>query len=280
MLELGAQTLPYRAYPFERALEGIARAGFRYVGIWNDHADGPVAAGEATAQDLDAVRRMIERHGLTPRMAFRFRGGGGDDPETRLRRTIEVASNLGIGFVISAGPSPYARRTFEARKRDMLFHREAEAYFATLRRLGPVAERAGVTIVCKPHMGVTGTGGDLADLVELIDHPAVRVCYDAGNVAFYEGLKPEDDVKACARYVRAVCVKDHRGPRANVDFPIPGTGDIDHAAVFHTLVEAGFSGPCLVERIDGLNTAEEIDAALAQARVYLERAAAAAEAGR
>ena len=273
-LELGAQTLPYRAYPIERALEGIARAGFRYVGVWNDHADGPVAPESATARDLDAVRRKLERHGLTPRMAFRFRGGAGEDSEAQLRRTIEVASALGIGFVISAGPSPYARRTFEARKRDMLFHHEAEAYFATLRRLGPVAERAGVTIVCKPHMGVTGTGEDLADLVELIDHPAVRVCYDAGNVAFYEGLKPEEDVKACARYVRAVCVKDHRGARANVDFPIPGAGDVDHAAILRTLVDAGFSGPCLVERIDGLDSAEAIDAALERARHYLERAAA------
>jgi len=271
-LELGAQTLPYRAYPFDRALDGIARAGFRYVGIWNDHADGPVAPETATAGDLETVRLQIERHGLTPRMAFRFRGAG-DDPESQLRRTIEVASALGIAFVISAGPSPYAGRTFGEHKRDMLFHREAEAYFATLRRLAPVAEQAAVTIVCKPHMGVTGTGQDLADLVELIDHPNVKVCYDAGNIAFYEGLKPEEDVQACARHVRAVCIKDHRGPRASVDFPVPGTGDVDHAAVFRTLLDAGFSGPCLVERIDGLTSAEEVDAALERARIYLEQAA-------
>ncbi len=277
-LELGAQTLPYRAFPFDRALEGIARAGFRYVGVWNDHAGGPVVPQDATPSHLDAVRRLIERHDLIPRMAFRFRSAGGDDPEAQLRRTVEVASALGIPFVISAGPSPYAARAFAERKRDMLFQREAEAYFATLRRLAPIAQRAGVTIVCKPHMGVTGTGQDLADLVQLVDHPAVRVCYDAGNVAFYEGLKPEDDVKACAPYVRAVCVKDHRGPRANVDFPTPGTGDVDHAAIFRTLVGAGFGGPCLVERIDGLTAAPEIDAALEQARTYLESAAQAAEA--
>ena len=102
----------------------------------------------------------------------------------------EPRLELGIPFVISSGPSPYAGRTFGPRKRDLLFHREAEAYFATLHRLAPLAERAGVTIVCKPHMGVTGTGEDLADLVNLIDHPAVRVCYDAGNIAFYEGLAP------------------------------------------------------------------------------------------
>jgi inosose dehydratase len=154
----------------------------------------------------------------------------------------------------------------------MLFRREAEQYFTMLREVAPLAERAGVTIVMKPHMGVTGTGADLADIVEVIDHPAVRVCYDAGNIAFYEGLRPEDDVKDCARYVWAVCIKDHRGPRANVDFPIPGEGDVDHAGVFRTLLGTGFSGPALVERIDGQPDAAAMDAALTKARTYLERA--------
>ena len=280
-LQLGAQTLPYRNYPFERALEGIARAGFRYVGIWNDHADGPVVPEGASAGDYGAVRRRLAAHGLTPRMAFTFRGQGGQDgpaQESLLRRTVEAAGALGIACVISAGPSPYAGRAFGPHKRDMLYLREAEAYFDVLRRVAPVAEREGVTIVLKPHMGVTGTGEDLAELVQLIDHPSVRVCYDAGNIAFYEGLKPEEDVRACAKYVRAVCIKDHRGPRANADFPLPGTGDVDHAELFRILLDAGFSGPCLVERIDGLKTPEEVDSALAQARQHLEQAAAAATA--
>jgi sugar phosphate isomerase/epimerase len=192
--------------------------------------------------------------------------------------TYEVAAALGIPYVLSSGPSPYVRRTFAERKRDMLFRREAEGYFATLREVAPIAERAGVTIVMKPHMGVTGTGADLADIVELIDHRAVRVCYDAGNVAFYEGVRPEDDVRDCARYVRAVCIKDHRGARANPDFPIPGEGDVDHAQVFRVLLQAGFAGPALVERLDGTQNAAEmpvetIDAALSRARANMERAA-------
>jgi sugar phosphate isomerase/epimerase len=277
-IDLGAHTLPYRAYSFERALEGIAGAGYRYVGIWNDHAGAPLISAEAGDDEIAGVRRQIEAAGLTPRMAFRFPASS-PDPAAVMRRSIYVCATLGIPYQLSSGPAPYAGRTFAERKRDMLFHREAEAYFAMLREVAPVAERAGVIIVMKPHMGVTGTGADLADIAELIDHPAVRVCYDAGNIAYYEGLRPEEDVKDCARYVRAVCVKDHGGPRANGDFPIPGEGDVDHASVFRTLLAAGFSGPALVERIDGTQNAtqmpvETIDAALATARRNLERAAA------
>jgi len=282
-LELGAHTLPYRAYSFDRALEGIARSGFKYVGIWNEHAGAPLIPPDARADSIDAVRKRVKAHGLTPRMAFRFPSDSAHkEPSAPLRRTLEVAGALGIPFVISTGPSPY-RRAFDERKRDMLFHREAETYFQVLRDVAPHAERWRVTIVLKPHMGVTGTGEDLADLVELIDHPRIRVCYDAGNVAFYEGLKPEEDVLACARHVRAVCIKDHRGPRFHPDFPIPGDGDIDHAAIFRALIAAGFRGPCLVERVDGTQKATDmpadaIDAALARAHDYLQHAAQAATA--
>ena len=281
-LELGAHTLPYRAHPLSRALEGIAGAGYRYVGIWNEHAGAPLVPHDAGASVMRDVRRQIEASGLVPRMAFRFPAGGAD-PTAALHRTIDVGAELGIPFVLSSGPSPY-RKAFAERKRDMLFLREAQQYLTALRDAAPLAERAGVTIVVKPHMGVTGTGEDLADIAELIDHPSVKICYDAGNIAFYEGLRPEEDVRACARHVRAVCVKDHRGPRAHPDFPIPGEGDVDHAQVFRALIEASFSGPCLVERVDGQQRAtdmppETIDAALEKARRYLEGAADRAQTG-
>lgn len=281
-IELGAHTLPYRAHPLARALEGIARAGYHYVGIWNEHAGEQLVPADAGTSVMRDVRRQIEASGLAPRMAFRFPAADAD-PAAALRRTIEVGAELGIPFILSSGPSPY-RKAFAERKRDMLFLREAQEYLAALRDAAPLAERAGVTLVVKPHMGVTGTGEDLADITELIDHPHVRVCYDAGNIAFYEGLKPEEDVRACVRHVRAVCVKDHRGPRAHPDFPIPGDGDIDHAQVFRALVEAEFAGPCLVERVDGQQRAtdmppETIDAALEKARRYLEGAIKRADTG-
>ncbi|MDQ3700984.1 MAG: sugar phosphate isomerase/epimerase [Chloroflexota bacterium] len=278
-VELGAHTLPYRAYPLERALAGVAGAGYRYVGIWNDHAGAPLVPPAASDAQILELRRQIEAAGLQPRMAFRFPAED-PDPTAVMRRSVHVCGALGIPYLLSSGPSPYSGRGFEARKRDMLFRREAEAYFATLREVAPLAQRAGITIVVKPHMGVTGTGADLADIVELIDHPGLRVCYDAGNIAYYEGLTPEEDVKDCARYVRAVCIKDHRGGRANADFPTPGEGDVDHAAIFRTLLDAGFSGPALVERIDGQADAEAMDAALAQARVSLTQALETAAAAR
>jgi sugar phosphate isomerase/epimerase len=51
--------------------------------------------------------------------------------------------------------------------------------------------------------------------------------------------------------VKALCLKDHHGPRANPNFPVPGEGAVDHQLLFSRLKEGGFSGPMVLERVDG-----------------------------
>ena len=89
-----------------------------------------------------------------------------------------------------------------------------------------------------------------------------------------EGIHPDPDLPDLAPHVRAVCVKDHRGLRAEGNFPVPGTGQVDHDLLFRTLFAAGFRGPISVERVDGTEdaaamTAEVIDERIARARAHL-----------
>jgi sugar phosphate isomerase/epimerase len=274
-LELGAYTQLYRAYPFEFALERLARAGFRAIGVSTRHAGVSIITPDTTAHELDSLRRRIEAFGLHPRLIGGI-AAQADDPRRALQRSVQVATALGCPFVTSRGPSPYTDHSFGRRKRAMLQYQEAAAYIAALRAVAPVAEQAGVTIVLKPHSGITGTGEDLADIVSLLDHPAVRICYDAGNIAFFEGLDPVEDVTTCAADVRVVAIKDHRGPPGNEDVPIPGEGIVDHERLFRALLGAIFAGPCIIERIDGHDQADAMDAALATATANLRRAIAAA----
>jgi sugar phosphate isomerase/epimerase len=274
-LELGAYTQLYHAYPFEFALERLAHAGFQSIGVSTRHAGVTIISTETPVRELEALRRRIEAFGLRPRLIGGFVAQA-DDPGSALRQTVQAAAALGCAFATSRGPSPYVDQWFGQRKRDMQYYREARDYLAALRTVAPLAEQLGVTLVLKPHSGLTGTGEDLADIVRLIDHPAVRICYDAGNIAFFEGVVPEEDVRACASFVRVMTVKDHRGGRGHEEVPIPGEGTIDHTRLFRELLAAGFAGPCIIERIDGQEEAAAMDAALARARANLERAIAGA----
>jgi sugar phosphate isomerase/epimerase len=266
--QLGAMTIPYLRWSFDRALEGIARAGLHSVGLRPGHADGPLLPDEPAAADYRAVRDRIARHGLTPALMFARSSPG--DPAAGLRRDVDAVAELGIPFLLVVPPSP-APKFSQRRLGEMAWFAQVEEWFRALTPAVRRAERRGVTIVLKPHGGIAGTGEDLAAIVERLGSPAVRVCYDPGNVAYYEGVRPEPDLPPVADLVRAVCIKDHRGGQGVVDFPTPGDGDIDHAAIFRALRDADFAGPCLIERIDGLATPEETDRELARGREYLER---------
>jgi sugar phosphate isomerase/epimerase len=259
-------TIPYKRWPFDRALEGIARAGLRYLGISHNHVDGPVLPDIPTPTDYHSLRQRIERYELIPELMLARRPSG--DPAESLRRDVDAVADLGIPFLLHAPVSP-APMFSPRRIGEMVWFQRVEEWFQTLVPAIHQAERRGVTIVLKPHGGIAGTGEDLALIVERLGSPAVRVCYDPGNVAYYEGVCPEIDLPVVADLVRAVCIKDHRGGRAVVDFPTPGDGDIDHVAIVRTLWDRGFSGPCLIERIDGLETPEQTDHELARGRAYL-----------
>jgi len=270
--QLGAMTIPYLRWSLDRALEGIAGAGLRAVGLRPGHADGPLLGERLTTQDFTALRRRIERHGLTPSLMFASRGAS--DPGERLRGDVDAVAELGIPhlLVIPVSPAPKfpGERPAGERLGEMVWFTRVEAWLRSVEPAVRRAERRGITILLKPHGGIAGTGEDLALLVERIGSPAVRVCYDPGNIVYYERVRPEPDLPGVADLVRALCIKDHRGGLAEVDFPTPGDGDIDHRAIFRTLWEAGFAGPCLIERIDGLTSPEEVDRELARGRAHLE----------
>ncbi len=270
--QLGAMTIPYARWTLDRALEGIAGAGFSQVGIVRPLTDGPFYPERATASDYAAFRARIERHGLTPALMFASRGQG--DPAERLRDDVDRVAELGIPYllVIPISPAPKfpGERPADEHPSEMIWFTRVEGWLRMIALAVRRAERRGVTILLKPHGGIAGTGVDLALLVERLGSRAVRVCYDPGNISYYEGVRPEPDLPGVVDLVRAVCIKDHRGGRAVVDFPVPGDGEIDHTAIFRTLLAGGFDGPCLIERIDGLNSPEETDQALARGRGYLE----------
>ncbi len=266
-LPLGVHTLPYRREPLQRALQGIAQSGYRVVSLWTDHAGSPIIPLDPTPAQTAALQGMITGFGLTPVAMFARRGAM--EQMEPLRSDLDLCAALGMPLLQAAGPWPFV--SADKRKGEMRWYGEIERLLRHLAAAAPEAERRGVTIVLKPHRGATATGADLVDVIGRIGSPAVRACWDAGNVRFYEGLNSEDDLEqsGVAPLVKSVCIKDQRGGQGVADFPIPGEGDVDHPRMLHILTAAGFSGPLLIERVDDQPTAEAIDAALTRAHAFL-----------
>ena len=244
---------------FEEALERIARAGYRHLhfGPSDRRADGTAAVPEGAApEQLAALADLCARHGLAPTSMFPHRGGdlAAETLET-FRADVDTARALGVRTLIMWGPWPYRQGLVERRPRAEILARYEE-WFAAMPALAAHAAEQGVMIALKPHTGLTATSWELQDTLARLNAPAVRACYDGGNVHYYEGLAPEEDIKEIADLTVALCVKDHRGPRGHDDFPTPGDGEVDHRSMLTTLRADGFSGPCLVELVGGATPAE------------------------
>jgi len=271
--QVACMTIVYSAFSFERALDGIAAAGYGYV-AWGTRHRGPsgepeelIALGDP---DSKAVRlaAMGRDRGLEPVMMFsRVYVGAADSVPAHTRR-IEQAAAAGIPFLLTFGKIEAGGR---------------EAWIRNLRALGPIARDHGVMIVIKQHGGNTATGVDCQRIVREVDDDNVRICYDAGNVLDYEGDDPIPDIEACSQDVRAFAIKDHRDWPEDRDCG-PGFGEIDHYRLLHPVAHTGLTMPLACENIfepllPRPKNPEGVDALARRAREYVETVTRGLQAG-
>ena len=236
--QIACMTLPYSQFPLERALEGIKRAGYRYVAWGTTHKQpggqsAPVMAADAPPDAARELARRCRDTGLEPVLIFSTVYPEADDALPKLRQRIRQASAAKIPQVLTFGHTEGDR---------------ADLWLARLKELGPVAGDEGVLIVVKQHGGSTGTGEACAKIVREVDHPAIRVNYDAGNVMDYLNVDPIPDLKKCVDVVRSFCIKDHRNWPRDEDCG-PGFGEIDHYRLLEPLALGAGTMPLCCENI-------------------------------
>ena len=261
--QLACMTLPYRAFPLERALTGIRQAGYEFVawGVNHMNASGmirPALAVDAPAADAALLAQRCRGMGLEPIMMFstiHLEGTQALDPH--LRR-IDQAAAAKIPLLLTFGktePGQY------------------ETVIRNLQKMAPHAQAAGVTVVIKQHGGNSATGKACARILGEVGEPAIRICYDAGNVLDYENQDPIADVRTCWRDIRAFAIKDHRNWPKDQDCG-PGFGEIDHYKLLEPVMRTGLTMPLAFENIfeplvPRPATAEGVDALARRAREYI-----------
>lgn len=262
--QLACMTLPYSAFPMQRALEGIKAAGYAHVAWGVTHRE---AGGQAQpALDLDApppaaadLSRRCRDLGLAPVMMFSTVFLEEADAAAGHRKRIAQAAAAGIPFLLTFG------RTRPG---------EYERVIACLKEIGPVARDAGVIVVIKQHGGNTATGADCARIIREVGDEGVRMCYDAGNVLDYESHDPIADIATCVDDIRAFAIKDHRDWPKDEDCG-PGFGEIDHYRLLRPVLQTGLTMPLACENIfeplvPRPTTPEGVDALARRAREYVD----------
>jgi sugar phosphate isomerase/epimerase len=261
---IACMTLPYAQFPLERALTGIKAAGYRYVAWGTTHreADGkqvPVVAADAPPEKAKELGKRCRDLGLEPLMMF-----SGVYPEAKnglevLKQRILQASAAGVPQVLTFGHTKGGNR---------------QLWVERFKELAPLAKDHNVLLVVKQHGGETGTGAACAEITRAVNHPNVKVNYDAGNVMDYLRVDPIADIKKCADEVRSFCIKDHRLFPKDQDCG-PGLGEIDHYRLLAPVAFTGRTMPLCCENISAPvlprpTEPEGVDALARRAREFLE----------
>ena len=122
-----------------------------------------------------------------------------------------------------------------------------------LRRLGDLADELGIDLALETHKGPTQNADAMLALMAEVDHPAVRLNFDTGNIAYYNrGADPVGELEQVKHLVRSVHLKDNRGGFEDWYFPALGDGGaVDFRRVREILDGVGFAGPYTIE-IEGI----------------------------
>jgi len=235
MINLGVNTVLYKAFPLRTAVENLKKIGY----------DGfEISAIEGMCEHLELKNWRAQKNEILEicdefQLPITAAEVASTDP-ARLTLAFEAAAGIGIP-VINIGPGGKADV-----EEDML------ACIAQMNELAAIAERYGVTLCMKAHVGgaVYSTPTTLR-LIENVPSAYFGIDMDPSHI-FRCGEAPEAALASVAKYMKHVHIRDCAGRNPGPGSPfqqICGVGDIDLYGYFDELVKAGYDGACNLEII-------------------------------
>jgi sugar phosphate isomerase/epimerase len=237
--QIGCFTRPWAAHDYRVALDAVAEAGYRYVGLMTTNSPSRlVISVQTTPDEAQVIGEAIRARGLRAPSAYCGEIPVAEGLEAALagmHRLIDNCAAAEVADVMMGGVG-----TEEA----------AAIYYTAIGEACDYAADKGIGISVKPHGGTNATGPACRALIDSVGKPNFRLWYDPGNIFYYSDgdLDPADDAGTVDGLVTGMSVKDYRHPKI-VDLT-PGTGQVDFPRVMARLRAGGFtSGPLIVETL-------------------------------
>jgi sugar phosphate isomerase/epimerase len=235
--QIGCYTRPWDTQDYRVALDAIAEAGYKYVGLMTTQSKTRLVISiETTIEEAAKVGQECKQRGLTAASAY-----GGDIPVAEsLERGVE-----GLKRLIDCCEAAQVANLMMGGIGDEKLY---EPYFKAIGQCGGYAAGKGIGISMKPHGGLNATGPQCRKAVEFAGHENFRIWYDPGNIFYYSdgALDPLEDAPTVNGLVAGISVKDYQHPKQVL--VTPGTGQVNFPGVLAKLKEGGFtSGPLIVE---------------------------------
>lgn len=259
---IGVVTSTYPNYSGEEAMEGIAKAGFKYIELatapaYFEHMPRPET--KVNREIVDGVLKDCRDHGLTVQCIAGHTRLMKEKGVENFKKVLDFAGLAGVKYVTTD--------TGEVKNKE-----DEKRFYTDIRVLGDYARGKGVTVCLEMHGEWCNNGKLGAEIIKKIKNSNIKLNYDTANVTFFGNVKAEDDLKYALPYMGYVHLKDHgSGKFKEWNFPALGDGVIDFDKIFDLLKE--FDGPGSVEiEFDGKERSlEEINEAVKKSYDFLKK---------
>ncbi len=257
--QLGCYTRVFDQFDYPVALDAIAEAGFKYVGLMTTKSKQWVMIKTTTPiEEVQAMHTEARKRGLRVLSVY-----GDFSVADSLETGIRGLKQLIDDAAICSCPNLMLGGTGD--------EKIYQLYYKTIAECCDYAAAKGVGLSIKPHGGQNATGPQCRKAIELVGKKNFGLWYDPGNVFYYSDgkLDPVADAATVDGLVVGMSVKDFLPPKevlVNI-----GSGKVDWPAVLARLNKGGFTqGPLIVECL-ARGPLEEVKAAAKKARQFLEQ---------
>jgi sugar phosphate isomerase/epimerase len=229
-------TIVFAPYSLDQALVGLAEAGYRNCEIgavkgWFEHIDPETASDK----EVYGAGARLKELGLRPVSLSGHAQLQTAEGKERFARAIEIAAALGMTIV----------NTYTG---DATTEEEREAYFANVGELCDLAKARGVRIGMETDSNMLPTAKVGLAILDRIGRPdVIGFNYDPGNVVYYTGADPVEDIGYALPRMVHFHFKDKIGGKGVFNFPPPGDGQIDMRRLLALCEEGGYAGPISAE---------------------------------
>lgn len=254
---IGCFNRPWTKWGFDETLKQIKAAGYTITGLLSRTRDEQFIGADATPEYLEKLKQRLATSGLKANMgALRSRHNIPlADSVKEVRKQIDNAKFLALQYVLSFGVDK---------------PEEYDHFYKVMSDAAAYADERKVKLVMKPHGGGSGASDEILRAMKAVNHRNFKIWYDAGNIIYYTGKDPIEELKPIAQHVTGFCAKDCPDVRGEVMSQF-GTGKVDFAGVFKKLKAGGFNGPVMVECCKVGATPEETTANASANREFLEK---------
>jgi sugar phosphate isomerase/epimerase len=257
--QIGCYTRVFDQFDYPVALDAMAEAGFKYVGLMTTNIKQWVMIKTTTpVEEVQAMHKEAGKRGLKVLSVY------GDFSVTNsLEAGMRGLKQLIDDAVICGCPNLMLGGTSDEKLYPL--------YYKTITECCDYAAAKGVSLSIKPHGGQNATGPQCRQAIELVGKKNFGLWYDPGNVFYYSDgkLDPVTDAATVDGLVVGMSVKDFLPPKevlVNI-----GAGKVDFPAVLARLKKGGFTrGPLIVECL-ARGPLESVKAEAKRARLFLEQ---------